>query len=130
MSGFYFIPPRIQFTDERGHLTPIAMVWLRQLYERSGAASGPSTTEVADDLLQAVQDAESGRLSGVHVEAEWLTTAPAYEAPEAADSLAPPVVLTAQDVIGAELAGLRERVRELEQEIAGMQLGRQFEETI
>lgn len=130
MTGFHFIPPRIQFTDERGHLTPIAMVWLRQLYERAGAASGPSTTEVADDLLQAVQDAESGRLSGVHVEAEGLTTAPAYEAPEAADSLAPPVVLTAQDVIGAELAGLRERVRELEQEIAGMQLGRQFEETI
>lgn len=130
MTGFHFIPPRIQFTDERGHLTPIAMVWLRQLYERAGAASGPSTTEVADDLLQAVQDAESAPLGAFHVGAEGLGTAPVSQPLEAADSLAPPVVLQAQDVIGAELAGLRERVRELEQEISGMQLGRQFEGTL
>lgn len=51
--AFSFFAPRIRFVDDRGQLTQHAVVFLRQLWERAGAATGPSTADLErriDDL--------------------------------------------------------------------------------
>jgi hypothetical protein len=102
-----FIAPRIAFTDPNtGELTRAGVMFLQQVFDRVGGATGASTTDLAESLFE---DAGSGE-----------TNATMFAIEQTLSQL--PVVqpLTTLDQLQSELNVLRELVIELTKDVDGL----------
>jgi hypothetical protein len=107
-SPLRLLPPRVPLVDPKtGYMSRDWYMFFQQLYDRVGGATGPSTTELASDLL------DDGGAAGLA--AQIFTAVDEYR-----QQPSTPLPLIAGDQSN-EVAGLREQVATLATQLNGAQ---------